>query len=74
MVELVDPAQPDRIVADDEDGRVVITVLTRDYFTPPTLERDLATRRASADGFPGIELSGVRPYESAGTSVVEGVY
>ncbi|GGP31548.1 phenazine biosynthesis protein [Streptomyces melanogenes] len=74
VVELVDPAQTDRITSDDEEGRVVITVLTRDYFTPPTLERDVATRRASADAFPGIELSGVRPYESASTSVVEGVY
>ncbi|MFJ5546425.1 phenazine biosynthesis protein [Streptomyces sp. NPDC093225] len=74
VVELVDPADPARPVADDEHGRVVITVMTRDYFTPPTLERDLATRRASADGFPGIELSAVRPYEGAGTGVVEGVY
>ncbi|MFD9792700.1 phenazine biosynthesis protein [Streptomyces sp. NPDC059070] len=74
VVDLVDPERPDRSVAVDEEGRVVITVLTRDYFTPPTLERDLATRRAPADGFAGIEVSGVRPYESATTSVVEGVY
>ncbi|MFI9810033.1 phenazine biosynthesis protein [Streptomyces sp. NPDC052301] len=74
VVELVDPAQPERAVEEDEEGRVVITVLTRDYFTPPTLERDLAVRRRSAGGFAGIELSDVRPYEPADTKIIEGVY
>ncbi|MCT2590984.1 phenazine biosynthesis protein [Streptomyces sp. N2-109] len=75
VVELVDPERPERRVAEDEEGRVVITVLTRDYFTPPTLERDLATRRASAGGFPGIELSEVRPCDTGHTAaLVEGVY
>ncbi|MGW0878316.1 phenazine biosynthesis protein [Streptomyces sp. NPDC002671] len=74
VVELVDPEQPERLVDVNEQGRVRITVLTRDYFTPPTLERDTAVRRASADGYPGIEVSDVRPYESLGTKVVEGVY
>jgi hypothetical protein len=74
LVDLVDPDEPTRRVADGEQGRVVVTALTRDHFTPPTLERDLAVRRPSVDGFPGIELSDVRPYESASTTVVEGVY
>lgn len=74
VVDLVDPDLPTRPVAVGEQGRVVITVLTRDYFTPPTVERDLATRRAPVDGWPGTELSDVHPYESAATTVIEGVY
>jgi hypothetical protein len=72
VVELVDPGRPERHVGTDEEGRVRITALTRDYFSPPTLERDVAVRRAAAG--PGLELSDVRPYEPAGTTVVEGVY
>jgi hypothetical protein len=74
IVELVDPENPDRAVDVDEEGRVRVTVLSRDFFAPPTLERDLAIRRASAPGWAGLELSQVRPYEPAGTKVIEGVY
>ena len=74
IVELVDPENPERAVDVDEEGRVRVTVLTRDFFAPPTLERDLAIRRASAPGWAGIELSHVRPFEAAGAKVIEGVY
>lgn len=74
VVELVDPADPGRHVDLDETGRVRITALTRDYFSPPTLERDLATRRTPLGEPGGIEVSDVRPYEPIGTTVVEGVY
>jgi hypothetical protein len=74
VVEVVDPDDPGKAVAEDAEGQVKITALTRDLFVPPTLERDLVTRRASADGYPGVEVSGVRPRQVHGAAVVEGVY
>jgi hypothetical protein len=53
---------------------VKITTLTRDLFVPPTPERDTATRRRAVDGYPGVELSDVKPREAAESSIIEGVY
>src|SRR5437764_14194594 len=38
VVELVDVDEPSKPVAEDAEGRVKITALTRDFFLPPTLE------------------------------------
>jgi hypothetical protein len=72
LVELVDPVDLVKPVAEGVEGRVRVATLTRDLFLPPTIERDLATRRAPI-GAP-IELSGVRPAENTGQAIVEGVY
>lgn len=74
LIELVDPADPAKPVAEGVEGRVKVSTLTRDLFLPPTLERDLATRRSPIGHPAGIELSGVRPVETAGQAIVEGVY
>lgn len=74
VVEVVDPSEPTKPVAEDAAGRVKITTLTRDLFVPPTLERDNATRRRPADGYLGIELSDIKPRDTGTDAVVEGVY
>jgi hypothetical protein len=74
LIDVVDPGDPRRVLGAGETGRVRITTLTRDLFVPPTPERDTATRLVAADGYPGIELGGVRPTEAAASTVVEGVY
>jgi hypothetical protein len=74
LIELVDPADPAKPVAEGTEGRVKVATLTRDLFLPPTLERDMATRRAPIGHPTGIELSGVRPAEGTGQVIVEGVY
>ncbi|MDH2428033.1 phenazine biosynthesis protein [Sphaerisporangium sp. TRM90804] len=74
VMEVVDPVETDRPVGVDERGRVKITSLTREFFMPPTAERDMVTRRAPAAGYPGIEVSDVRPAEVAAKAVIEGVY
>lgn len=73
VVEVVDPTEPASLVSDNSAGRVKITTLTRELFMPPTLERDTATRRVAVDGYPGIELSDVKPREQEST-IIEGVY
>jgi len=76
VVEVVaadDPGEDE--VPYDTQGRVRITALTRELFVPPTLERDLAVRRAPVDKSPGNELSDVRPRQLAGPDrIIEGVY
>ena len=73
VVEIVDPADPSSLVSENSSGRVKITTLTRELFVPPTLERDTATRRVPVDGYPGIELSDVKPREQE-SMMIEGVY
>ena len=72
LVDLVDPVELVKPVAEGVEGRVRVATLTRDLFMPPTIERDLAIRRAPI-GSP-LELSGVRPAENTGQLIVEGVY
>ncbi|HEV2778120.1 MAG TPA: phenazine antibiotic biosynthesis protein [Actinophytocola sp.] len=74
VVELVDPQYPDKPVDEGVEGRVKVTTLTRDLFVPPTLERDACTRRTPIGHPTGIELSGVRPADTGGPAIVEGVY
>jgi hypothetical protein len=74
LVEIVDPGDTAKPVPEGVEGRVRITTMTRDLFVPPTLERDLATRRTPIGDPTGIELSGVRPNESGDQAIVEGVY
>jgi hypothetical protein len=74
IVELLDPADLSKPVPEGVEGRVTVTTLTRDLFVPPTIERDLATRRTPIGNPSGIELSGVRPAETTGQAIVEGVY
>lgn len=70
---MVDPEEPTKPMGDGAEGQVMVTVLTRDLFVPPTLERDLATRHTpSGDG--GIEVWGVRPGTTAHHTAIEGVY
>jgi len=57
-----------------ERGRVVLTTLTKEFFLPLHLERDEAIRRPPAPGFPWDGLGDLRPWRSAETPTVEGVY
>lgn len=74
VVEVVDQETGTTPQPVDTSGRVKITALTREQFIPPTLERDVVTRRAPVGGFGGIEVSEVRPDAIAGETITEGVY
>jgi hypothetical protein len=74
VVEVVDPADPARPVPDGAAGQVRITVLTRDLFVPPILERDQAVRWTPTDGYAGLDVSDVGPLETGAAKVIEGVY
>ncbi|WP_214408494.1 phenazine biosynthesis protein [Sphaerisporangium fuscum] len=72
VVDVVDPDDLTTPVPVDTRGVVKITSLTREFFMPPTVERDAVTRRASADGAP--EVSDVRTRETTKDQIIEGVY
>ncbi|GGL05093.1 phenazine antibiotic biosynthesis protein [Sphaerisporangium melleum] len=74
IVDVVDPVDLTTRVPVDTRGVVKITALTRDLFMPPTVERDMVTLRAPLDGHPGVEVSDVRPNETAKETIIEGVY
>jgi phenylacetate-coenzyme A ligase PaaK-like adenylate-forming protein len=74
MIEVVDPADPERVVGYGETGRVRLTTLTREFFMPRFLERDEAERERPCDKYPWDGVRNVRPFKQLGASVVEGVY
>jgi hypothetical protein len=74
MIEVVDPDQPERVVAHGQTGRVRLTTLTKEFFMPRFLERDEAEREPPCDRYPWDGVRNVRPFSRFGTKVVEGVY
>jgi hypothetical protein len=74
VLELVDPADPERRVDYGETGRVMLTTLTREFFMPRFLERDEAERAAPAAEFPWDGVRNVRLLGGLESSVVVGVY
>lgn len=73
VVQVVDPARPDRPAAYGEAGQVRLSVLNRELFLPHHLERDRAVRVPPAPGEPWDGLARVAPLDGAGPRT-EGVY
>jgi len=72
-IEVVDPNEPDRVVAYGGTGRVRLTTLTKEFFMP----RSRAGRgraRAPVRALPVGRGAHVRPFSKLQSSVVEGVY
>lgn len=74
MIEVVDPAEPTRVVGYGETGRVRLTTLTEEFFMPRFLERDEAERERPCERYPWDGVRNVRPFAKLETTVVEGVY
>src|SRR5215831_2810057 len=74
MVEVVDSADPERVVGYGETGRVRLTTLTKEFFMPRFLERDEAEREPPCDLYPWDGVRNVRPFSKLNATVVEGVY
>jgi phenylacetate-coenzyme A ligase PaaK-like adenylate-forming protein len=74
MIEVVNPDQPDRVVAYGETGRVCLTTLTREFFMPRFLERDECEREPPCAAYPWDGVRNVRPFSGFHATVMEGVY
>jgi len=74
LVSVVDP-DSGRVVPYGERGRVLTTHISRSFFLPSNLERDVATRIEPLPGQVGDSLADVAPVERfGGRPVIEGVY
>jgi hypothetical protein len=75
LVDIVDPADPDRLVGYGERGRVRASVLCRDHLILNVMERDTAIRVAPSVEYPWDGLADVAPLATADApQAVEGVY
>ncbi|MDX1999689.1 MAG: hypothetical protein SF066_18365 [Thermoanaerobaculia bacterium] len=74
VFEIVDPADPSRVVDYGQTGRVMLTTLTREFFMPRFLERDEGEREPPIAPYPWDGVSGLRLYSPLQESVVVGVY
>lgn len=74
VIEVVDPDHPDRIVDYGRTGRVRLTTLTKEFFTPGFLERDEGERELPCELYPWDGISGVRPFSKLAATTTVGVY
>lgn len=74
VIEIVDSAEPSRVVGYGETGRVKLTTLTKEFFVPGFLERDEGQREPPYEDYPWDGVSGVRPFRKLATATTVGVY
>jgi phenylacetate-coenzyme A ligase PaaK-like adenylate-forming protein len=74
VIDVVDPANPDRVVDYGRTGRVCLTTLTKEFFMPRFLERDEAEREPPCAQYPWDGVRNVRPFSALKATTVEGVY
>ncbi len=74
VVEVVDFDDPNKVVGYGEDGRVMLTTLTKELFIPRFQERDEGVREKPCDKYPWDGVSGVKPFRGIAATTVVGVY
>ncbi|MFO0967909.1 MAG: hypothetical protein U0793_20305 [Gemmataceae bacterium] len=73
-VQVVDFDNPDKVVDYGQDGRVMLTTLTKELFIPRFLERDEGVREKPSAKYPWDGVSGVKPFRGIASQTVVGVY
>lgn len=73
-IRVVDPDASWKEMGYGETGRIMITVLTRDYFIPNLLERDEGIRISGNDFYAWDGVANVKPYKKLEDEIIEGVY
>jgi hypothetical protein len=57
-----------------QEGRVMLTTLTKEFFVPRFLERDEGVREQPTEKYPWAGVSGVKPYRGFAATTTVGVY
>jgi phenylacetate-coenzyme A ligase PaaK-like adenylate-forming protein len=73
-VQVVDFDDPNKLVEYGQDGRVMLTTLTRELFIPRFQERDEGVRERPSAKYPWDGVSGVKPFRGIAATTVVGVY
>lgn len=74
VVEVVDFDDYDKVVPYGQEGRVMLTTLTKEIFVPRFMERDEGVREKPYDKYPWDGVSGVKPYRGFAATTTVGVY
>ncbi len=74
VVQVADFDNADQEVGYGQDGRVMLTTLTKEIFVPRFLERDEGVRELPCAKYPWDGVSGVKPYRGFAATTTVGVY
>jgi phenylacetate-coenzyme A ligase PaaK-like adenylate-forming protein len=74
VAQIVDFDNNDKVVDYGQDGRVMLTTLTKEFFVPRFLERDEAQREKPSSKYPWDGVSGVKPFRGFAATTTVGVY
>lgn len=74
VVEVVDFDNYDKMVGYGQEGRVMLTTLTKEFFVPRFMERDEGVREQPYDKYPWDGVSGVKPFRAFASTTTVGVY
>jgi phenylacetate-coenzyme A ligase PaaK-like adenylate-forming protein len=74
VVEVVDFDNYDKLVDHGQEGRVMLTTLTREFFVPRFMERDEGVREQPSARYPWDGVSGVKPWRTIASATTVGVY
>jgi len=73
-VQVVDFDDPNKLAEYGQDGRVMLTTLTKELFIPRFQERDEGVREKPSAKYPWDGVSGVKPFRGFASTTVVGVY
>jgi hypothetical protein len=74
VVEVVDFDNYDKPVAHGQEGRVMLTTLTKEIFVPRFMERDEGVKEKPSAKYPWDGVSGVKPFRAFAATTTVGVY
>jgi len=64
----------DKVVDYGQEGRVMLTTLTKEFFVPRFMERDEGVREKPSAKYPWDGVSGVKPFRAFAATTTVGVY
>jgi phenylacetate-coenzyme A ligase PaaK-like adenylate-forming protein len=74
VAQVVEFDDPDKVVSYGQEGRVMLTTLTKEFFVPRFLERDEGVRELPKEKYPWDGVSGVKPFRGFAATTTVGVY
>jgi len=74
MVQVVDFDDYNKQVDYGQEGRVMLTTLTKEFFVPRFMERDEGVRELPCEKYSWDGVSGVKPYRGFAATTTVGVY
>jgi hypothetical protein len=74
VAQVVDFDNYDRVVGFGQEGRVMLTTLTKEFFVPRFMERDEGVRERPSEKYPWDGVSGVKPFRAFAATTTVGVY